>query len=304
LSVKVRKNPLTADKFVGTNVPQKGDTNMPLTDVFLRNLKPADKRKNYKDSGGLYLYATTSGLKSWRFNYRFQGKQLTLTFGTYPLISLKEARDKLVDAKRTLKAGIDPGQQKKSIQEAVRAESVNSFEVVAREWFARKQIGKDERYTFRIWARLEKDFLPFLASRPINEITSQDVLEVLRKIEARGAVDTSHRCLQYCGQIFRDAVSTGRVSHDVCADLRDALSPAVHEHRACLTDPSDVGGLLRAIDDYSGNVIVMSALKMAPYVFVRPGELRHAEWPEVDLDKTEWRIPAEKMKMKQIHIVP
>jgi hypothetical protein len=256
---------------------------MPLTDMFLKNLKPPARPPKYRDGGGMYLYATTSGLKSWRLNYRFQKKYLTMTFGTYPMITLKEARDKLVDAKRALNTGIDPGAQKKAVKEAIISEARNSFEAVAREWFERKKVGKKEAYTSRIWGRVEKELLPFLADRPIDAIKAPELLEALRRIESRGVVETAHRCLQYSGQIFRYAIATGRISHDISADLRGALTPAKHGHMASLTTAEAVGGLLRAIEAYNGNWIVRAALKMAPYVFVRPGELRHAEWDEIDL---------------------
>jgi uncharacterized protein with GYD domain len=221
---------------------------MSLTDVLVKNLKAPEKPKKFTDAGGLYLYSTPKGLKSWRFDYRFQGRRLTLTIGTYPMVSLKEARDKLVDAKRSLKVGVDPGARKKATNEALKSASLNSFEVVAREWFERKKVGKKEAYTDRIWGRVEKELLPFLASRDIAEIEAPELLEVLRKVEARGAVDTAHRCLQYSGQIFRYAIATGRIRHDISGDLKGALSPAIHGHMASLSAPEEVGGLLRAID--------------------------------------------------------
>jgi integrase len=224
--------------------------------------------------------------------------------GTYPLVSLKEAREKLFYAKKSIQEGIDPGLQKKSVKEAERAKNENSFEVVAREWYEGKKIGRNERYTSRVWGRVEKEIFPFLAERTISEIKALELLEVLRKVESRGTVETAHRCLQYCGQIFRYAIATGRASHDISTDLRGALKPVVHTHFASITDRKAIGSLLAAIDTYNGNFIVKSALQLAPYVFVRPGELRHAEWSEIDQGEAEWRIPADKMKMKQIHIVP
>jgi integrase len=290
--------------FNGKALTERGDTIMPLTDAFVRAVKPNTKKVRYGDEHGLYLEVSPAGGKSWRYNYYFQTKQQTLTIGTYPLVSLKEARELLIDAKRTLKSGINPACQKKILKQTEHLSSVNSFEAVAREWFERKKEGKKDNYTDRIWGRVEKELFPFLAGRPINEIEAPELLEVLRKVETRGAVDTAHRCLQYCGQIFRYGIATGRIKHDISADLKGALRPAVHSHMASLTAPKDVGGLLRAIDSYTGNLIVKMALRIAPYVFVRPGEIRHAEWAEIDFDKAEWWIPADKMKMKQIHIVP
>ncbi|MDR1086231.1 MAG: integrase arm-type DNA-binding domain-containing protein [Deltaproteobacteria bacterium] len=277
---------------------------MQLKDLEIKNLKPPEKPKKLSDGGGLYLYLAPNGLKSFRFDYRFQGKRRTLTIGTYPEISLKEAREKLIDSKRNLREGIDPGLQKKIQHFPENPEKQDTFESVAREWFERKKVGKKENYTSRIMGRLEKDLFPFLAVRPVDEINAPELLAVLRKMESRGVSDTAHRCLQYSSQIFRYAISTGRVSHDVTADLKGALTPAVHSHFSSLTDPKKVGELLRAIDSYTGNPIVRLALKMAPYVFVRPGELRHAEWAEIDLESATWKIPANKMKMKQVHLVP
>ncbi|MDR3203300.1 MAG: integrase arm-type DNA-binding domain-containing protein [Deltaproteobacteria bacterium] len=215
---------------------------MSLTDIFIKSLKCPDKPKKFSDSDGLYLYASPSGLKSWRFDYRFQGKRLTITFGTYPLVSLKEARNRLVDAKRSLNAGINPAKQKQLVKEAEHSASRNSFEIVSKEWFERKKVGKKDSYSSRIWGRVENELFPFLGVRPIEEITAPELLEALRKVENRGAVDTAHRCLQYCGQIFRYAIATGRMTHDVSADLKGALRPAIHGHMASLTDPESVGG--------------------------------------------------------------
>jgi hypothetical protein len=171
-----------------------------------------------------------------------------MTFGTYPLVSLKQARNQLVDAKRLLSSGINPSTHKKILKNADKAEAKNSFETVAREWFERKKVGKKESYSSRIWGRVDKELLPLLANRPISSINAPELLEVLRKVESRDAVDTAHRCLQYCGQIFRYAIATGRISHDISADLKGALRPAVHGHMASLTASEDIGGLLRVID--------------------------------------------------------
>jgi hypothetical protein len=229
---------------------------MPLNDITIRNLKPAEKPKKYADTGGLYLYVSPAGSKSWRFDYRFDGKRQTLTFGTYPMLSHKEAREKLLEAKKTISSGINPVVQKKVTKEAERTDLLNSFEVVAREWVEIKKVNLKESYSSRILGRLELELFPYLASRPITEITAPELLEVLRKTESRGAVDTAHRCLQICGQIFRYAIATGRATHDISADLRGALKPAVHSHFTSLVKTSEIGGLLRAIDDYTGNPFV------------------------------------------------
>ena len=186
----------------------------------------------------------------------------------------------------------------------MREETTNSFEVVAREWFDKYKDSWVPHHSSKIFARLEKDIFPIIGGKPIGAITAPELLEALRRIEARGAIDTAHRTLQNCGQIFRYAIATGRAERDTAADLRDALSPVKHISFASITEPKAIGALLRDIDAYTGNIIVRAALCMAPCVFVRPGELRRAEWSEFDLEGAEWRIPAAKMKMRQLHIVP
>ncbi|MDR1578259.1 MAG: site-specific integrase [Deltaproteobacteria bacterium] len=188
--------------------------------------------------------------------------------------------------------------------EAEIAVSQNSFKIVAKSWFENKKSTLKDNYTSRIMGRLEKDLFPFLVERPINEISASELFEVLRKIEARGAVVTAHRRLQYCGQIFRRAIANDWATHDISANLKGALKTANHTHFLSLKDPKAVGELFRAIDAYTGNTIIKIALQIAPYVFVRPGELRRAEWKEFNLDTGEWRIPAGKMKMKEARIVP
>ncbi|MDR1298512.1 MAG: Arm DNA-binding domain-containing protein [Deltaproteobacteria bacterium] len=195
---------------------------MSLTDIFIKNRKRPEKPKKYSDYNGLCLYASPAGLKSWRFDYRFQGKRPTLTFGTYPTASLKEARDLLIDAKRDLKAGSNPALKKKCLKEAGPSEALDSFEAVVREWFEVKKTGKKKNYACRIWGRVGKELLPFLAKRPVGEISSPELLEVLRKVESRGTVETVHRCLQYGGQIFRYAIATGRMAHDISMGLKGA----------------------------------------------------------------------------------
>ena len=277
---------------------------MKLTDTFLRGLKGTGSIQKYSDGGGLYLHVSSAGGKLWRMAYRFEGKQKTLSFGAYPAVSLKDARCKREEAKSLLAADIDPGAQKKAVKAAVRAETENSFEVVAREWFDKYKETWADSHATKVMARLEKDIFPLVGGKPIGSITAPELLAALRRIEARGAIDTAHRALQNCGQIFRYAIATGRAERDTAADLRDALSPVKGGSFASITDPRQIGALLRDIDEYPGNIIIRIALQIAPYVFVRPGELRKAEWSEFDFDNTEWRIPAARMKMKEVHIVP
>ncbi|MCU7873587.1 MAG: tyrosine-type recombinase/integrase [Candidatus Thiodiazotropha sp. (ex Lucinoma borealis)] len=275
---------------------------MPLTDSAIRNAKP--KEKNYKlaDGGGLYLLVTTKGGKWWRLDYRFNGKRKTLSMGVYPDVSLKSARDRRAEAKTQLAVGIDPGEIRKATKAS--QSDASGFEAAAREWWGKHEPTWSKTHSSRIILRLEKDVFPWIGNRPIGEISAPELLTVLRRIEDRGALETAHRIHQSCGQIFRYAVATGRAQRDPSADLKGALPPTRQKHHASITDPKKIGELLRAVDGYEGLFITRCALQLASLTFVRPGELRHAEWVEIDLDKKEWRIPAEKMKMRTLHIVP
>lgn len=277
---------------------------MKLADTFLRGLKTTGKVQKYSDGGGLYLYISPTGGKLWRMGYRYEGKQKTLSFGAYPAVSLKDARNRREEAKEQLAAGIDPSVRKKAVKAAIKANATNSFEVVAREWFGKYKDSWVDLHGKKILARLENDIFPLVGAKAVGAVTAPELLEALRRIEARGAVDTAHRALQNCGQIFRYAMATGRAERNIAADLRDALSPVRPTNFASITEPKVIGALLRDIDAYFGNLIVRAALRMAPYVFVRPGELRRAEWSEFNLESAEWRIPASRIKMKEMHIVP
>lgn len=256
------------------------------------------------DGGGLYLEVTASGGRYWRMKYRHGGKEKRLAFGVYPEVSLAEARKRRDNARAIIREGGDPGAAKRAQKVAAKVAAANSFAAVATEWLA-KQKAKMAPATYGKARWTLDDLLgPWLGARPISEIDAPEVLEVLRRIEARGAHETAHRTKQRCGQIFRYAIATGRARSDPTASLRGALVPAKVTARAAITDAGRVGELLRAIDGYTGGLVARSALKLAPLVFVRPGELRRAEWAEFDLDKAEWRIPAAKMKMREEHIVP
>ncbi len=279
---------------------------MKLTDTFLRGLKATGKVQKFADGGGLYIHVSPTGGKLWRMAYSFDGKQKTLSLGAYPAVSLKDARQKREEAKEQRAKGIDPGAHKQAVKAASRAESANSYEIVVREWHAKYSPGWSEQNGIRTLARQENDIFPILGGKPINQITAPELLAALRRIEARGAIDTAHRTLGDCSRIFRYAIATGRAERDTAADLKGALPPAQSASFASITESQAIGALLRDIDAYTGNLIVRAALRMAPYVFVRPGELRRAEWAEFNLDaqEPEWRIPAAKMKMRQMHIVP
>ncbi len=265
---------------------------MPLTDIAVRGAKPGTKPFRLFDAGGLYLEVAPSGGKWWRLKYRFDRKEKRLSLGTYPAVSLKDARGKRDATKKLLADGIDPSASRR----AERAASSNTFEAVAREWFLRHEPGWAKTHSDKVIRRLELNVFPWLGSRPIAQISAPDLLQVMRRIEERGAVDTTHRVLQYCGQVFRYAVATGRAHRDPAADLKGAIPPPIREHHATLTDPRAVGELLRAIHAYNGSTITRCALRLAPLLFVRPGELRRAEWAEFNFDLAEWRIPASKMK--------
>ncbi|CAN7159849.1 integrase arm-type DNA-binding domain-containing protein [Paraburkholderia hospita] len=275
---------------------------MALTDVAIRGAKPTGKLYRLFDERGMYLEVSAAGGKWWRFKYRFGGKEKRLSLGVYPDVGLKDARERRDEARKLLAQGVDPGEHKKAKKAATLERAANSFEVVAREWFARQSPGWAQSHADKIIQRLEKDLFPWLGNRPINEIAAPELLVVVRRIEERGAKDTAHRALQNCGQVFRYAVATGRAERDPSADLRGALPPVRHENFASITDPAKVAELLRAMDAFSGTFVVKSALQLAPLLFVRPGELRKAEWSGFDLDKAEWRYLVTKTKTE--HLVP
>lgn len=275
---------------------------MPLTDTAIRNAKPSEKPIRLFDGGGLYLEVSPSGGKWWRLKYRFAGKEKRLSLGVYPGIGLKEARERRDTAKRLLADGIDPSVERQVQKVATVERAANSFEAVAREWHAKYAPGWAESNAKKVLARLENDVFPWLGGRPIAELKAPELLAVCRRVESRGALDTAHRVLQTCGQIFRYAVATGRAERDPSGDLRGALPPAKGKHYAAPTDPKEVAGLLRMFDAFTGTFVVKCALQLAPMLFVRPGELRTAEWADIDLDAAEWRFVSSKRDVP--HIVP
>jgi integrase len=277
---------------------------MPLTEIAVRKAKASAKPARLFDSGGLYLEIAPSGGKWWRFKYRFGEKEKRLSLGVYPEVSLKAARAKRDDARRLLAEGIDPSEHRQQSKNTIAAKAANSFEAVAREWFAKFSENWVDTHSSKILRRLERDLFPWLGTRPINSIAAPELLSALRRIESRGALETAHRAMQNCGQVFRYAVATGRAERDPTGDLRGALPPVKEKHHASIRDPKAIGALLRAIDGYEGALVTKCALRLAPLLFVRPGELRKAEWTEFNLDAAEWRIPAERMKMREQHIVP
>ncbi len=276
---------------------------IPLSDMKVQKAKSRDKNVTLFDGGGLFLMVTPAGGKLWRFKYRYDGKQKLLAFGSYPEISLQDARQKRDEARRQLANMIDPGAVRKA-QKQVKTESTETFEIIAREWHAKFTPSWNSRHAEGLLKRLERDVFPYVGAMPIKEIKAIELLKVLRRVESRGALESTHRIRAICGQVFRYAIATGRAERDPAADLRGALPTVQTINRAAITEPAKVGELLRAIDGYQGGFVVQCALRFAPLVFVRPGELRHAEWSEIDFENAEWNIPAGKMKMKEPHLVP
>ena len=275
---------------------------MPLTDTAIRAAKARAKPRKLFDGGGLYLEVSPAGGKWWRWKYRYGGKEKRLSLGVYPDVSLKSARGRREAVRQQLAAGIDPGQARKAHKVALAG--AKSFEAIAREWHAKFSPGWVARHSDRILRRFENDLFPWLGKRPVADITAPELLLVLRRIEGRGAVDSAHRAMRNCGQVFRYAVATGRAERDPTGDIRGALPPPKEGHRASIIEPKGIGELLRAIDGYEGFFVTKSALRLAPLVFVRPSELRKAQWPEIEFNRADWRIPAERMKMREPHIVP
>ncbi|ALX10199.1 integrase [Burkholderia cepacia JBK9] len=275
---------------------------MALTDLKVRNAKPVDKQQKLFDERGLFLLVTPAGGRWWRLKYRYEGKEKSLSLGVYPDVSLKDARERRDAARRLLANGVDPGVERK-VQKAARAErAANSFEAVAREWYAKYLPGWAASHGEKIIRRFERDVFPWIGGRPIADVKAPELLSVIRRIEERGAVDTAHRALQNCGQVFRYAVATGRAERDPSGDLRGALPPAKHENYPSLTDPTRVAEMLRAFDAFTGTFVVRCALGLAPLWFVRPGELRKARWSDFDLERAEWRYTTSKTKTE--HLVP
>jgi integrase len=276
---------------------------MALTDTFVKNTKPTTAGDKHRDGGGLYLLVNASG-KYWRMDYRFAEKRKTLALGVYPDVSLAKARQRRDKAREQLADGIDPGEAKKADKATQAAILANTFERVALEWVGKTKADRMASTQGKVVTWLEKDVFPYIGSKAISTIGPRDVLAALRHMEDRGALDSVQRVKQICGQVFRYAVATGSAERDVTQDLKGVFKKADPGHFAAITDPKQTGDLMRSIFNYTGHAYVIAALKLSPLVFVRPGELRGAEWAEIDLDKAEWVIPASKMKMKVDHLVP
>lgn len=275
---------------------------MPLTNTAIRNAKPGEKPIKMYDERGLFLIVTPAGGKWWRWRYKMDGREKLLSLGVYPDVGLKDARERCDVARKLLADGVDPGEHRKATKAVKMERAANSFEVIGREWFEKNRETWAPSHAGKIIKRLENDVFPWLGGKAIAEITAPDVLTVLRRIKGRGTLDTAHRAGGNCSQIFRYAIATGRADRDPVPDLRGALPPARGGNFAAITEPAKVAELLRAIDAFSGTFVVKSALLLAPLLFVRPGELRRAEWAGFDLDKAEWGYFV--TKTKSDHLVP
>ena len=271
-----------------------------LSETRIRAAKLKERPYKLFDQRGLFLLVTPTGGRLWRLRYRIGALEKLISLGVYPDVTLKRAREKRDEARRLIADDIDPSAQRK----AQRAALLDTFEGVAKEWLALQSKLLAPETISILGQRLNSALYPHLGSRPVASITAQELLVALRRIEARGRHETAHRVRALAGRVLRYAVATGRAQNDVAADLKDALAPVKSRNFASVTDPARVGELMRAIDGYSGYPVTALALKLAPLVFVRPGELRAAEWSEFDLPNAEWRIPAVRMKMKEQHIVP
>ena len=296
---------------------------MPLTDTAIRKAMPGPKTRKLSDGKGLYLELSPAGGRWWRLKYRIAGVEKRISLGTYPETSLKAAREKMEEARALVAQGIDPSQARKAAkQEAAHQDEQaqreaqglplhGSFESVAREWFDTRKDEWATTYAKKIFRRLEVDVFPWLGKLPVPNITPPMVLDMLRKAENRGAIETAHRVLETCGQVFRFAVATGRIESNPARDLKDALRKPMVQHFAAITDPQRFGELLRAIDSYRGTPVVCAALRLMPLMLLRPGELRQAQWDELDLPAATWTVPAARMKREKVgkiygkpHIVP
>lgn len=273
---------------------------MPLSDAAVRNAKPRERRYKLFDETGLFLIITPEGGKWWRCRYRWQGKEQALSLGTYPKVTLRQARLAREAIQKQLRGGINPSEARKASDAALQ----DTFEVLARDWHTTRAPRWSTGHAARLLRDLEKDVFPWLGLKPIRTITALDLKAVLQRIQERGALDSAHRVLQVCGQVFRYAIAGHQAERNPAADLKGWLPSPARTHFATITEPQAIGALIRALDGYPGSFPVRCALRLAPRLMVRPGELRRAEWQEIDWAAAEWRIPALKMKMREAHIVP
>lgn len=277
---------------------------MALSDAAIRAAKPSDRSYKLFDGGGLFLLVNTSGGKLWRLKYRHLGKEQALALGRYPDVGLKDARERRDEARKMIAAGLNPSFEKKRAAIAASVGAANTFKAIAEELIAKRSREGLKAITTDKMNWLLAQLAPAIGSRPIAEIEPYELLAVLKKVELSGRHETAKRLLAFAGRVFRYAVATTRANRNIAADLQGALISPQVKHHAAILDPESVGGLLRAIDGFDGHPTTKWALRLAPHVFVRPGELRMAEWAEIDLDVAVWRIPGGRMKMNREHVVP
>jgi len=279
---------------------------IPLSDVKIKNAKPRDKNYKLADGGGLYLLITPTGGKLWRMKYTYGDKEKLLAIGSYPTVDLSEARQQREAAKKLLKQGVDPSIQKKAKKEAMHEATKNSFEAIAREWHGHKKDEWTADHASTILTRLEKDIFPWVGGIPITDITAKDIKTVVDRVKSRGTLEAARRLLTITNQVFNYAISTDRANFNIAVGLKGYLPPSskTKRHMPAVTDPKELGPLLRALDAYEGSFVAQCALKLLPLLFCRPGELRHLEWREIDFDAEQIIIPGSKMKMKSDHIIP
>ena len=282
-----------------------------LTVLAVRNAQPREKAYRIAAGRGLYLQVMPSGAKYWRHKYRFLDKQMMISHGVFPDVSLAQAREARDEARRLLSSGVDPSSQRSSSRQSARAESATSLRAVFHEWFELRKDDWSDTYAERIRTAVERDVLPFLGDRAIGSIEPRDLLGVLQGVQRRGAKETAHRLRRWLSPVFRYAIVAGSAARDPAADLKGALQSFNSVNMPTITDPARIGELMRAIDGYAGTYVTRGALQLGPMLFTRPGELRFAEWSEIDLERAVWIIPAARMKMRKAlkatadpHVVP
>jgi integrase len=281
---------------------------MKLTDMQIRKALPKDKDYRLPDGDGLFLQVTTKGGKWWRFRYQFEGKEKLLSLGVYPDVSLADARERRHEVRVLVARGTDPSADRKKVKEKKAELSANSFQALAKEWHKNQVSNKawSADHAATIMTRLEKDVFPWVGSKPITEMTAKEIKGILDRVRSRGVIETARRVRTIMGQIYTYAISTDRANYDISAGFKSYLpaTSKTRKHMASVTEPKELAPLLRAMDGYQGGFVALCALKLLPMLFVRPGELRHMEWAEIDLETAEWNIPGAKMKMRLPHLVP
>jgi integrase len=274
---------------------------MRLNETIIRNTKPSPKLRKLSDGDGLYLFVQPNGARWWRMRYFVDGVEKMLSVGVYPEVSLKDARQRREEIRRQVASKVDPSEGRKAEKRA----RAHTFESVAREWWGKRRKLWSETYANAVMTRFEQDIFPFIGKKPVKTLAAADFLECLERMQERGVLESAHKVKTKCSEVMRFAVATRRAERDPVVDLKGALPPVKHKHYASITYPSEVGALLRVIDGYHGKSrVVECALRLLPLVFVRSSELRYATWGEFELDDAQWKIPAERMKMRNPHIVP